>query len=213
MNQAAVYGYEHDPLLWSGLKRRSDFKSLMSQQPLLGWTESINDLHQQEETALKATIGDPAASVVDDIVSGCDDDDDTLPTLDTVPEVKKVTRKAAKNEDHAKQLAYWKTFNRKLVEANAELCEETESDDVIIQRFKNSAAGKARGSKDDKTYFGVFYNPNLCGESSSQPASRKPPLRNNGEHLKRLMALFLRTRDWELDDRDLLCLFDVGREG
>ena len=99
------------------------------------------------------------------------------------------------------------------MEANAELCEETESDDVIIQRFKNSAAGEARGSKDDKTYCGVFYNPNLCGESSSQLASRKPPLRNNGEHLKRLIALFLRARDWELDDRDLLRLFDAGREG
>lgn len=209
--QAVVFSYEHDGVLKVGLKRRADFKSLMSQPPLSEMVDSIKVAMEDEAGPAKQVGPGDSGDEPNDEAEG--DVDCTVLALDDLPEMKKMTKKLEEDDEKAKQLQYWKAHAKRLVEAHVELVSEQESDDVIVQKFKDSAAGKIRGNAADKSHVFFSYNPNLCGEASSQPCSRKPPLRQNGDHLRRACGLFMRARDWNLDERDIWCFFDGGREG
>lgn len=204
-----MFSYEHDGELKKGLKRRCEFKSLMSQAP-------FSDL----EEAIRAAIKEETTGSADAAENNDEDADATIVAidinvlaLDELPEMKKVLKKAEGDDEKSKQLAYWKNYAKRLVEAHVDLVAESENDDTICQRFKDSAAGKVKGRKEDKSHVLFSYNPNLCGEASSQPCSRKPPLRQAGDHLRRLCSIFMRAREYELDERDIWCFFDGGREG
>ena len=82
-----------------------------------------------------------------------------------------------------------------------------------MQRLMDSAAFKTKGSVEARTHSAIFYNPTLCGESASKPRVRLPPLRSNGQHLKRLLNIVLRSNNWEIAANDLFFLFDAGKPG
>ena len=94
-----------------------------------------------------------------------------------------------------------------------ELVSETCTDDKIVQRMRDSAAFKQLGDAGKCTHQGIFYNPHLCAESSSKPHCRPPPLRQNGDHLRRLVCLTLRAQDWQILDQQLFFIFDGGKAG
>ena len=102
---------------------------------------------------------------------------------------------------------------RKLVDTYIALAPETWTDDKIVQHMKDSAAFNAKGGAIKCTHQGVFYNPHLCGESSSKPQVRPPPMREQGAHLKRMMCLLLRAQDWQLNDQQLFFIYDGGKAG
>ena len=58
------------------------------------------------------------------------------------------------------------------------------------------------------------YDMKRAGEASSHPATRLPPLRGNGDHLKQCLRAALEAgTDAEIPDRDMYMLFDGSRPG
>ena len=100
-----------------------------------------------------------------------------------------------------------------LVNTYVELIDEGKESATIVQHLADSQAYKKHSDLMPKHHVGVFYNPSLCGESSSKPHLRVPPLRKNGDHLKKLTAVVLQVNQWELKDQQLWFLFDSGKSG
>ena len=91
---------------------------------------------------------------------------------------------------------------------------ETDTDEELIRQMQTSAAGTLKIDGKDKGFVGVFYDSKLAGEASAQPHIRQPPLREAGEHLRRLAGLRLRAKsESEICDRDIWFVPDAGKDG
>ncbi|CAK0806360.1 unnamed protein product, partial [Prorocentrum cordatum] len=201
--KGAIFGYEFDRGIKSAVLKRCDPKSCMEQGDLAEAASTINEMLGTEERTRKAAE-DHQKEVSDD-----PEDEEPCLTLEEMPEIKKLVKKTEADEAKAKRVSYFQAKASTLVHTHVELVSEVEPDDVIIQRFKDSAAYRTTGSKDKRNYRGSFYNPNHCGESSSKPHVRPPSLRGNGEHLRKLLSLALRATDFQMGDRDLYFIFDA----
>ncbi len=204
-----MFGFEYDTILKSCLKRRCDVHASLEQP---GLAEVVQNLHALISDCSTTSVQKSVRAAEDEDDSG-EDEDGGIACLADMPEIKKLVKSTVADDYKSKRVANFQAYAKRLVHTHVEFCVESESDDAIIQKLKNSAAGKLRGSAEKKTHVGFFYNPNHCGESSSKPHVRPPPLRQNGEHLRHAQSLVLRARDWHLDDGDLWFIFDAGREG
>ena len=206
--QAVVFGFEHDAILRAHLKRRADVKACCSgpglQEILVGIAAHADkEYGKKDDDKSKAAAADEEEL---DVVM-------TIPVLADLPEIKKLVKSFEGDESARKKINYYKGYARRLIETYVQLCPETASDDTILNQLAESAAGKVLGDSTGKTHAGIFYNPNHAGESSSKPTCRQPPLRQGGDHLKRLSNIVFRLRKHELADNDLWFIFDGGREG
>ena len=208
--QGVVFGYEHDAILRAHLKRRADAKACLSAP---GLSELMESIAADAETEYDSKSGDAKAAAVAAEEDEAIDDDVPLPALDDLPEIKKLVKQFEGDDETQRKINYYKSYAKRLIETHVHLCPETEPDDAIAKQLGESAAGKTFGNKEQKTHVAITYNPNHAGEASSKPSCRQPPLRQNGDHLRRLAGLVLRTRSNEIHERDLWMLFDGSKEG
>ena len=206
-----MFGYEYDAIIRACMKRRADTKTSLTMSGLAEVVANIQNELEAEANKQKATDAEKQKHADEEDFE--DADDPTTIAFEDMPEIKKLSKAVEDDDEKRKRVKYFQSYVRRLVATHVELCSETEPDAVIAQRFKESAAGKAHGDKEKKTFVGFQYNPNLCGESSSKPHIRIPPLRQNGDHIKRLIGIILQARDFKLDSQDLWLIFDAGREG
>ena len=103
--------------------------------------------------------------------------------------------------------------SRTLVNTYAELINEGTDDDTILIRLTDSGAFKKQSDLPPKSHIGIVYHPALCGESSSKPHLRVPPLRKGGDHLKRLSAIVLRASSWDIAEGHMWFVYDAGKLG
>ena len=82
--------------------------------------------------------------------------------------------------------------------------------------MKTTAANKLRIEKQPsdpklRSFVLIVYDLKCAGEASSHPATRVPPLRGNGDHLKQcLRAALDAVGDAEIPERDMCLIFDGG---
>ena len=206
--QGSIFGYEYDKSIKVGILRRCDPKSCIEQGDLNDAVNSINEMIGQDEEARKTE-----EQKKKEAEAPSDEEGDIGYTFEEMPEIKMLIKKTEADEAKSKRVTYFQGLAARHVHTHVELVAETEADDVIIQRFKDSAAFKAKGDPEKKSYRCFMFNPNNCGESSSKPHVRPPSLRGNGGHLPKLCMLMLRGVDFQMDDRDMWLIFDAGREG
>ena len=103
--------------------------------------------------------------------------------------------------------------SRSLVGTYVDLVAETEKDTVISIRLTDSEAFKKHPQAGTKSHGAVIYNPSQCGEASSKPHIRPPPLRQAGDHLKRLTAITLNAFSWSIAENQIYFIYDAGKTG
>ena len=88
---------------------------------------------------------------------------------------------------------------------------------ALTDRIKESNPHSRRSMDDDpKTFVLHVYDPKNAGEASSNPSTRAPPLRGNGDHLKLCLRAALDSQDsvtGAMASNDIFLLFDCGRPG
>ena len=103
--------------------------------------------------------------------------------------------------------------SRSLVSTYVELVPETEQDTAISSRLTDSEAFKKHPPTITKSHGAVIYNPSNGGEASSKPHLRAPPLRQAGDHLKRLTAIVLNAFKWSIAENQIYFIYDAGKTG
>ena len=142
-------------------------------------------------------------------------DDAVLP--DTVEAI--VVKEAKKGEDEkAKMEAYVAQCWRK-VDTCVELIQESSDVSAMTDRIKATAVNKMRADRQPqesklRRFVCIVYDLKSASEASSHPATRLPPLRGNGDHLKQCLRAALDAVDADdIPDRDMYLIFDGGRTG
>ena len=103
--------------------------------------------------------------------------------------------------------------SRSLVHTYVDLVDELEKDTVIGTRLTDSEAFKKHPQAGTKSHGAVMYNPAHCGEASSRPHIRAPPLRGAGDHLKRMTSITLRAYSWSIAENQIYFIYDAGKTG
>ena len=125
-----------------------------------------------------------------------------------------VLQKHAQSQQTKKNIAklrFWQNKAQQVVESHCCFIEETLEDSMIVQKLRDSAALQHKPDSKKKEWTGILYNPCHCGESSSKASTRPPPLRQGGEHLRKMTGLYVQARGGSMGSRDLLLINDVGR--
>ena len=149
-----------------------------------------------------------------------DDTDDDVPIIDVIsletnPEIQKLVEGFDAVADTASKhkLGSYMAQCRRLIASNITLLVEADTDDVIIEGIRKSAA--AHVQLQPGGMIGVFYDVKLAGEASAQPNVRMPPLRDLGHHLQKLVGLKLRASsvEGEIPANEIWFIPDAGKEG
>ena len=179
----------------------------------------MNGLVVEIDEALTAEAAGGGAPASDDGDDGDEEDqehgggapaDEALPdTIATA--VLKVAKKS--DGDKAKIHGLVDQCWRK-VDTYVELFHESSDVAAMTDRLKTTAVNKLRIEKQPqdaklRRFVLIVYDLKSAGEASSHPATRVPPLRGNGDHLKQCIRAALdAVGDGEIPDRDMHLIFD-----
>ena len=216
----AVFSTEYDDVLRTQVRNRRDVEYMFNAAPLNSLVEEIDEALKGEAAGGGAPHDDGADEDqdMDEDQHGNGapaDDDETLP--DTVATaVLKVANKSS--EDKVKVDGFVAQCWRK-VDTYIDLFQEQSDIAAMTDRLKTTAANKLRIEKQPsdpklRRFVLIVYDLKCAGEASSHPATRVPPLRGNGDHLKQcLRAALDAVDDAGVPERDMYLIFDGGRPG
>mgnify|MGYP007045148110 CR=1 FL=1 len=213
----AVFSTEFDDALRSHVKARRDVESLLGAAPLIGLVADIDEALTGEAAGGGAPRDDGA-----DGGQGVGEDDGGAPADGEAPPdivATAVAKLATKSDDEKQKIDGFVAQCWRKVDTYVDLFHETSDAAAATDRLKTSAANKLRIEKqpDDtrlRRFVLIVYDLKSAGEASSHPATRAPPLRGNGDHLKQcLRAALDAVGDAEIPDRDMYLIFDGGRPG
>lgn len=208
--EGMVFWYQYDASIRMGMVNRRDYASLMATSPISDEIEEIDNLILEETKDHgdgQVETEKPAEEIEEEGAV------DLAATLECNPEVKKLVQTIEERADAAskEKLDLYLTQARRMIATYIELVAETENDDEILRAMQESTAAKINLASGG--YVGVVYDCKVAGEASAQPNVRMPPLRDNGDHLRRLAALKLRQHDGVIRDEEIWFLPDAGKEG
>lgn len=213
----AVFSTEYDDVLRTQVKNRRDVENMFSAAPLNILVAEIDEALKGEAAGGGAPHDDGADADqdMDEDGGGAPADDEALP--DTVATaVLKVANKSS--EDKVKIDVFVAQCWRK-VDTYIDLFHEKSDIAAMTDRLKTTATNKMRIEKQPsdpklRRFVLIVYDLKCAGESSSHPATRVPPLRGNGDHLKQCLRVALdAVDDAEIPERDMYLIFDGGRPG
>ncbi len=215
-----TFSTELDSALRTCLRNRKDITSLLQNQPISGLVKDIDEALATEGGKDEYLIQDAAAK-----------DDTPEPASGaaggSAPELPKevtieIAKVSTKSEDNADKLQSWVDACWRRVDTVCVLLRETADVGAMVDRLKDTEVNKLRKepqTEDVTTRRFILLNYDLktAGESSSHPATRLPPLRNNGDHLKSCLRIALDAlgegESEGLGAKDLFMIFDGGRPG
>ena len=204
--ESCFFSYHFDAAIRTALINRKDVASAVTAAPLSDELEEIKGMMVESE----APTGDGAGDgdlIMDDDAEG--EGGATNPALENSAEIKKLTKAFADMTHSKDKLEGFLTQAKRFIATHVSLGVETDTDDQIIKAMQESAAAKCM--KDGFT--GIFYDSKVAGEASTHPSVRLPPLRDGGEHLKRLVALRLRAGAGEIAEKEVFFIYDAGKDG
>ena len=221
----AVFSAEYDPALKTMLRNnKKDAETMFANAPLVTLVDDLDESLQEEQKASSSGGG----ALADDDECGGDDDgggappdnDDELGDLpETVKtEVKKTSAESSEKND---QISSFVQVCFRKIDTLVKLFIETSDSTSISDRIKDTAVNDLRkeaqpASASEKRYVLLVYDLKAAGEASSNPSTRPPPLRGNGDHLKTYLRASIDAGDSggsEILERDMYMLFDSGRLG
>ena len=204
-----AFGYEYDWALQNALKNRRDASGLMTINGIAEIIEDIDAKYAEETGRTEEKEDSGELPVVPGSGQAVESDG-----LDVAVQV--LIAKAPTDFDCEKmtKLEKYRDLARTKVTCHVDLVPETGSDLELITAIKNSDAFKATCDASTGKHVGIFYDTKLVGQASAHPHLRTPPLRQNGEHLRRLIGIFMQARgEGVIADTDLYFLFDGGKPG
>jgi hypothetical protein len=218
----AVFSTQYDDILRATVKNRKDVASMLETAPLSALVAEIDE-------ALTAGPGGGAPDDDVDVSMDQDQDGGGAPTrgaddsLDELPHtiaitLAEATKKGADEEKTLSEACVAQCWRR--VDTYVDLIQESSDVVAMTDRLKATEVNKLRlVHQHVDTKFRRFilcvYDLKSAGEASSHPATRVPPLRQNGDHLKQCLRVALDSVDEgaEINDRDMYMIFDGGRTG
>ncbi len=217
----AVFSCELDTALRTALRNRKEVVSMLATQPMTDLVEDIDtalsETAQEDEAAFMLLIDDKTGN------NSCEEVGGSAPVVAELPtEVRMEICKAADSADdtRSKQLELLVAACWRQVDMYTVLMMETADSSAMCDRLKETAVNKLRTTPpqsehaNEKRYVLILYDLKSAGESSSHPATRPPPLRLNGEHLKTCLRAVIDALDSNaIGPKDMYLLFDGGRPG
>ena len=143
-----MFGYEYDVVLRQAMKRRSDVQSTLSMPGLIEAVAAIKEQVEAESAAVGANTEKTSKTEDDEAIEG----EDTPPELTDLPDMKRLMQRIEPDDDKTRKVSYYQSYAKKLVETHMEFIVESEPDDVIAQRLKDSVAMKTKGDPTKKTH-------------------------------------------------------------
>ncbi len=175
-----IFSCDYDSVLAQHLKNRKSLTDMCETQPISELLEEImaalaedrSHAMTAERESIAAPVADPA-----DVAMGPETGVSPDCGLEADPALKSI----GELDDTASfQLDRFKRMARQLVQSHVMLAEETFEDGELLQRLRDSSAGRARGDPEQRTHVIIWYDQQEAGEASAQPHLRTPPLRNKG---------------------------------
>ena len=209
MLDGIVFSYEYDVQLRSAVTNRKDVPSMLESNPFADELAAIEEALEEEGGSKKTKVDDESDDESNGSAAGGDEETVTgIEKLEVIVKIPKEVSSTLKQK-----LNKFKLAAKHIVSTNMETCPETLPMTDVAKRFKESAAGQARGDPTMLTHRGVFYDPKVAGQSDSQPQLRCPSLRQQGEHCKALIKMVLQTTDDDIATSDLYFISDAGKSG
>jgi len=199
-----VFGYMYNSEIQQALRNRKGIGEMIKTAP---FDEIIEDIDTKIEEETEPAVAPDPAGEEDPFAAELYGN----ASFEINVELKKMEEQM--DEDQISKLEKYKCMARNLVNSNVDLFPETLPTEELVQKLQDSAAGKAVNAAESKSFTAIVYDPRCAGISSSNPTSRVPSLRTNGEHLRGLAKLIFRARGDAIKDNDMWLLFDAGRSG
>ncbi len=135
---AYVFGFEYDVVLRVCIKRRADVIQSLKMQ---GLAEHVATIEAELETEATENELQKRTTTLKEDESSNSEEEDCPQGLENLPQIQKLSKTVGEDATKTRRLNYFKNYCTRLVDTHVQLCSETESDHVIAQKFKNSAAG------------------------------------------------------------------------
>ena len=215
--EQVVFGVDLDGALKAALKNRRDVAAMFASQPL---SALIDDIEEALKAAAAAAVAaaDDAMTMVVDVDGGGAPGTAATPVVDELPEEVLVEIKSKKDDDQEQLKNYVNVCWRK-IDTWCSFIQESADATAMRDALSGTCLHKLRQEPQakfvpDKKFVVISYDLKVAGEASSHPATRLPPLRQNGDHLKLLLRACIDSLDPNFSgDRDLYFAFDGGRPG
>ena len=135
-------------------------------------------------------------------------------------EVNKAMKTMDDDEDKKTKLDNFVSKCWRRIDTGVVLFQEVADLDAMRARLKETEVNKMRmldqpADVTAERFVLIVYDLKSAGESSSHPATRAPPLRNNGDYLKQCfrVAIDAGASNTEIGSKDMYVTFDCGRSG
>ncbi len=223
----AVFSSEYDQSLRGVLRNRRDVEYLLSIAPLEVLVSDIDESLTEDAKQAEDKSNLPPGGDDDD---GGDDsggigggDGGGAPT-DNLPEAVRVevARLSKQSGDKGEQMSALVHLCWRKIDTHAVLIQEPLDAGSLTDRLKDSEVNKLRSEdqpqdETQRRFVALVYDLKCAAEASSHPATRLPPLRGNGEHLKTVLRAAIDAGDETggnlIRERDLYMVFDGSRPG
>lgn len=205
-----IFGFRYDSTLRTALVNRRDFASVVSSDTIGEELDGIEEMASDESG--KPKTEEAAAETVDDDVPVLD----AIASLETTADIKKLEAKVTDDTEAQEKIGAFRTQARRLIQTYVCFGVETDTDDTIIKLMTECGAGRLpKDTEQLKGWVGVRYDVKNSGEASAQPQLRIPPMRDSGDHIKRLCSLKLRASGDEtvLPEHEMWFVPDGGVNG
>ena len=219
--EGLVFGTDMDVVLRTAVRNRKDTRSMFATQPLSAYVDDLDtSLKDGASTKDEYTLDNGGSAPDDNGGSAPIDEDMSDLPCEVRVEVNKAMKTLDDDEDKKTKLENFVAKCWRKIDTGVVLFQETADPDAMTARLKETEVNKMRAQDqpDDvtaKRFVLVVYDLKSAGESSSHPATRAPPLRNNGDHLKQCwrVAIDAGASNASIGSKDMYVTFDCGRSG
>ena len=212
LSEQLVFGTELDSALKSALKNRKDVSAMFQSNPLNSLIDDIEEALKEKGDDMRVDgLGGRAPA---DDVDHADLDQENVSDLpnEIIEDLK------GKDPDDKDRLQQFIDTCWRQIDTCCVFLLESPDSDTMRDALKDTIPHKMRqevvNDPQDKKFVVMAYDLEVAGAASSHPATRQPPLRQNGDHLKTMLRAAIDALDSNaIGERDLYIMFDGGRPG